>query len=114
MTRARGNAWALLGAIRRGEWITPLLTALSSLREASCMRTVAFSTSPASVASWNFRMAVFSDDLTDLFRSRRFSFCRLRLIWDLMFATRQPRLDSSVGSASARDEHASSLREEPG
>jgi hypothetical protein len=46
----------------------------------------------AAAASWNLRIAVFSDDLTDLFRSRRFSFCRLRLIWDLMFATRQPRL----------------------
>ena len=80
-------------------WMTPLLTALSSLREASSISAVAFSTSPASAASWNFRTAVFSDDLTDLLRSRRFSFCRLRLIWDLMFATRQPRLDSSGWSA---------------
>src|ERR1700754_1823882 len=72
-------------------WMTPLLTALSSLRDASRISTVAFSVSPAAVASWNLRIAVFSDDLTDLLRSRRFSFCRLRLIWDLMFATRQPR-----------------------
>src|SRR6266702_1269917 len=48
-------------------------------------------------------MAVFRDDLTDLLRRRRFSFCRLRLIWDLMFATRQPRLGSS-GSGCTREE----------
>src|SRR6266568_443711 len=48
-------------------------------------------------------MAVFRDDLTDLLRRRRFSFCLLRLIWDLMFATRQPRLGSS-GSGCTREE----------
>jgi len=32
-------------------------------------------------------MDVFSDDRTDLFRTRRRSFCRLRFFWDLMFAT---------------------------
>ena len=52
------------------------------------------SVSPEAVASWNLRMAVFSEDFTDLLRIRRFSFCRLRLIWDLMFATRQPCPDS--------------------
>src|SRR5690606_2747133 len=77
-------------------WMTPLLTALSSLREASRRSTVAVSVSPACAASWNLRIAVFSDDLTDLLRSRRFSFCRLRLICDLMFATRQPRLGCSL------------------
>src|SRR5690242_2342338 len=71
-------------------WMTPLLTALSSLRDASRSSTAAASVLPASVASLNLRIAVFSDDLTDLLRSRAFSFCRLRLIWDLMFATRQP------------------------
>src|SRR5690606_36025214 len=74
-------------------WMTPLLTALSSLREASRASVVANSRSPDSSAAWNLRIAVFNDDLTDLFRSRRFSFCRMRLICDLMFATRQPRPD---------------------
>src|SRR5690606_8653984 len=71
-------------------WMTPLLTALSSLRDASRISAAAASVSPLAAVSWNLRMAVFSDDFTDLLRSRRFSFCRLRLIWDLMFATRQP------------------------
>src|SRR6185369_17990797 len=72
-------------------WMTPLLTAWSSLREASrSSATVASLSSPAVADSWNLRTAVFSDDFTDLLRSRRFSFCRLRLIWDLMFATRRP------------------------
>src|SRR5215475_9982754 len=71
--------------------MTPLLTALSSLRDASRISTPAVSMSPASTAAWYFRIAVFSDDLTALLRSRAFSFWRLRLIWDLMFATRQPR-----------------------
>src|SRR5262245_51685975 len=80
--------------------MTPLLTALSSLRDASRSNSVAFSTSPVCAASLNLRTAVFSDDLTALLRMRRFSFCRLRLIWDLMFATRRPRPGSSglVGS----------------
>ena len=34
---------------------------------------------------------LFSADFTDLLRWRAFSFCLLRLIWDLMFATREPR-----------------------
>jgi hypothetical protein len=72
-------------------WMTPLLTALSSLRDASRRRLLASSVSPAAVATLNLRIAVFSDDLTALLRRRRFSFCLLRLIWDLMFATRQPR-----------------------
>src|SRR3954452_20899101 len=58
-------------------WMTPLLTALSSLRDASRISTAACSASPAVVASLNLRTSVFSSDLTDLFRSRRFSFCRL-------------------------------------
>src|SRR5688572_12274476 len=61
-------------------WITPLETALSSLREASRMSAVAVSRSPPSDASWNLRTAVLSADLTDLLRKRRFSFCLLRLI----------------------------------
>ena len=72
-------------------WMTPLLTAWSSLRDASrSSATVASLPSPVAADSWNLRTAVFSDDFTDLLRSRRFSFCRLRLIWDLMFATRRP------------------------
>src|SRR5207248_2641421 len=72
-------------------WMTPLLAALSRLCDAVRMATVAASTSPASAASRNLRTAVFSDDLTALLRCRAFSFCLLRLIWDLIFATRAPR-----------------------
>src|SRR5690606_9304345 len=77
-------------------WMTPLLAALSSFFDASRMSTVACSVSPASAASRNLRMAVFNDDFTDLLRSRRFSFCLLRLICDLMFATRRPRPAHSI------------------
>src|SRR5258708_29508168 len=51
----------------------------------------ALSASPASAASRNCRTDVFSADLTALLRWRAFSFCLLRLIWDLIFATRVPR-----------------------
>src|SRR5689334_14765039 len=68
-------------------WMTPLLTALSSLREAARAASVAFSTSPASTASRARRIAVFSSDLTALLRCRAFSLVLFRLIWDLMFAT---------------------------
>src|SRR5262252_6820634 len=71
-------------------WMTPLLAALSRLCDAVRMATVAASTSPASAASRKPRTAVFSDDLTALLRCLAFSFCLLRLIWDLMFATRMP------------------------
>ena len=89
MADLRFAAWFL--------WMTPLLAAWSSLREASRSSTVAVSLLPAALASFSLRITVFSDDLTDLLRSRAFSFCRLRLIWDLMFATRQPCPDSSDG-----------------
>ena len=59
---------------------------------------VAASTSPASAASRNLRTEVFSADLTALLRCRAFSFCLLRLIWDLMFATRKPRSGSGLGA----------------
>src|SRR5215471_4026957 len=75
-------------------WMTPLLAALSRLCDAVRMATTAASTSPASAASRNLRTAVFSDDLTALLRCRAFSFCLLRLIWDLIFATRKPRSGS--------------------
>ena len=56
------------------------------------MRVLAAATSPASAASRYLRMAVFSEDLTDLLRSRAFSLVLMRLICDLMFATlRRPR-----------------------
>src|SRR5690348_2780736 len=77
-------------------WMTPLLAALSRLCDAVRMATVAASTSPASAASRNLRTAVFSDDLTALLRCRAFSFCLLRLIWDLIFATRKPRSGSGL------------------
>src|SRR5215510_15253829 len=84
MADLRFAAWFL--------WMTPLLAALSRLRQASRMATAAASASPASAASRNLRTLVFSDDLTALLRCLAFSFCLLRLIWDLMFATRKPRL----------------------
>src|SRR5215469_8522895 len=74
--------------------MTPLLAALSRLCDAACIATVAASRSPVSAASRNLRTAVFSDDLTALLRCRAFSFCLLRLIWDLIFATRKPRSGS--------------------
>src|SRR5262245_1310367 len=74
--------------------MTPLLAALSRLCDAVRIATVAASTSPASAASRNLRTEVFSEDLTALFRCRAFSFCLLRLIWDLIFATRKPRSGS--------------------
>src|SRR5499426_1731548 len=74
--------------------MTPLLAALSRLCDAVRIATVAASTSPASAASRNLRTEVFSEDLTALLRCRAFSFCLLRLIWDLIFATRKPRSGS--------------------
>src|SRR5262245_12032214 len=91
--------------------MTPLLAAWSSLRVASRSSAEAASLSPAAAVSWNLRIAVLSEDFTALLRRRRFSFCLLRFIWDLMFATRQPsswvrRLESfrARGLASTRDE----------
>src|SRR3984885_2869177 len=72
-------------------WMTPLLAALSSMTNAARMACVAFSASHAAAASRNWRPDVFSADSTALFRWRAFSFCLLRLIWDLIFATRVPR-----------------------
>jgi hypothetical protein len=71
-------------------WMTPLLAALSRLRQAARMAVVAASRSPASAASRNLRTELFSEVFTALLRCRCFSFCLLRLIWDLMFATRKP------------------------
>src|SRR5207245_7076956 len=57
------------------------------------MASVAAATSPSSAVSRNLRTAVLSEDLTALLRRRAFSFCLLRLIWDLMFATRKASLE---------------------
>src|SRR5262245_60403139 len=105
MAALRFAAWFL--------WMTPLLTALSSLRDASCSSTVAASVSPVAAVSLNLRTAVLSEDFTDLLRSRRFSFCLLRLIWDLMFATRRPRPDSWSLGVYTRTHHHGATREEP-
>src|ERR1700757_3869776 len=85
--------------------MTPFLAALSRLRQAARIAVVAASASPASAASRNLRTDVFSSDLTALLRSRAFSFCLLRLIWDLMFATRMPRYGWSgwSGAGTSRD-----------
>src|SRR6476659_437917 len=74
-------------------WMTPLLAALSSSREAVLSWSAAVAASPPSAASRNRRTAVLSSDFTALLRSRRRSLVRLRLICDLMLATRDlPRV----------------------
>src|SRR6476469_5497104 len=72
--------------------MTPLLAALSRALAAARCSSVAFSASPASTASRKRRTAVRTDERTDLLRCRRFSFVLTRLIWDLMLATRMPRV----------------------
>lgn len=44
--------------------------------------------SPVASESRNLRTAVLMDDRTDLLRRRAFSLVLIRLIWDLIFATR--------------------------
>src|SRR5262245_25943002 len=77
----------------RDLWLAALLgctthldAALSYALEALRSAVSAASRSPPATASRSLRVAVFSDDLTDLLRRRRSSFCRLRLICDLMLA----------------------------
>src|SRR6516225_6125527 len=77
--------------------MTPLLAALSSLTDAARIAATAASALPASAASRNLRTDVFSSDFTALLRIRAFSFCLLRLIWDLMFATRNASLGLGLG-----------------
>src|SRR3954469_23745580 len=92
-------------------WITPLLTALSSFLDAARSASFTASLSPEAAASRKERTLVFSADLTDLLRRRRFSLVALRLIWDLMLATRRLsrenvpacRPDRSVRAQAARD-----------
>src|SRR6478752_8629859 len=68
-------------------WMTPREAALSSAFIASRLAATAASLSPASDSSRNLRTAVFRRDFTAWLRWRAFSFCLLRLLWDLMFAT---------------------------
>src|SRR4051812_36934162 len=82
--------------------MTPLLAALSRSREAVLSRARAVSRSPASAASRNLRIDVFSDDFTLLLRSRAFSLVAIRLIWDLMFATWVSLDASSEGESYVR------------
>src|SRR6478672_8954883 len=79
-------------------WITPLLAALSSWREATPSASTAAVRSPESAASRKRRTAVFSDERTLLLRRRAASLVRMRLIWDLMFATKEPRRSDRDGS----------------
>src|ERR1700712_1073237 len=72
--------------------MTPLLTALSSCREACTRAVLACSLSPVSAAVRKDRIAVFSELLVLLLRRRAASLVRIRLIWDLMFATKLPRM----------------------
>src|SRR3954462_12328792 len=68
--------------------MTPLLTALSSRREAVRRADVVASVSPASAASRKRRTGVLSSLLTALLRRRRRSLVPMRLIWLLMLAKR--------------------------
>src|SRR4051794_8203150 len=72
-------------------WMTPLAAALSSCLLATCSAVAAASAFPASAAVRKRRTAVFRADLTATLRCRRRSLVLFRLIWDLMFATREPR-----------------------
>ena len=65
-------------------WITPLAAALSM-----CFIAVATATWSSTWVNADL-VRVLSSDLTDLLRTRRFSFCRLRLIWLLILATVSP------------------------
>ncbi len=68
-------------------WMTPLLAALSRRLMARRVSSSAFS-APSSAAVVAALVRVFSSERTALLRTRRFSFCLLRLIWLLMLATR--------------------------
>src|SRR4026207_1476154 len=68
-------------------WMTPLLTALSSLTEATLSALAAAEASPDSAAVLNLRIQVRSSLLTDLLRSVRMAFVLMGLSWDLIFAT---------------------------
>src|SRR5665811_1900199 len=81
--------------------MTFLDAALSSFLVASAASDFASSVLPAATASLKRRTDVLSAERTDLLRSRASSFCRLRLICDLIFATRQACSFGSMWIASA-------------
>lgn len=66
----------------------PLATAISSACEAVRSSVLITALSPDGRESRNLRTAVLMDDRTDLLRRRAFSLVLIRLIWDLIFATR--------------------------
>src|SRR6476659_7944929 len=78
-------------------WMTPLLAALSSWRDAVLIASWAAARSPASAASRKCRTAVLRDERTLLLRRRAASLVRIRLIWDLMFATKASTFGSVHG-----------------
>src|SRR3954469_16065093 len=67
-------------------WMTPLAAALSMRLIARRSASGVFS-APVSADETATFTRVFSSERTALLRRRAFSFCRLRLIWLLMFAT---------------------------
>src|SRR3954465_5882677 len=90
--RQRDAAFLAMADLRLAAWflwMTFLDAALSSFLVASPASFLASSVLPASTASVKRRTAGLSAERTDLLRSRASSFCRLRLICDLIFATGQ-------------------------
>jgi hypothetical protein len=67
-------------------WTAPAATALSYALFVSFSAASAFARSPEASASRNRRDNVFSLERSESRRTRRRSFWRLRLIWDLMLA----------------------------
>jgi hypothetical protein len=83
-TRRRARADFLRAAVFR--CTTPFVTALSSVRMASATAVRASASPPAS--AWRAALIVVRTlDRTIRLRRRRFSFCRIRLIADFVFAT---------------------------
>src|SRR5699024_7276420 len=79
-------------------WMTPLETALSSLRDAVFSASSAAAASPVETAARTLRTCVLSSDFTARLRRRAFSLVLFRLIWDLMFATKTLLLCCCGGS----------------
>src|SRR4051812_24688051 len=72
-------------------WMTPLAAALS-MRRTAVRRASTLVSAPDSAAVTAGLVRVLISERTALFRARRFSFCRLRLIWLLMFAMEPKRV----------------------
>ena len=92
-TRATLARWAIADFLFAAwlAWMTPLLAALSSWRDALLQRGEG-----AVLVAGVGRLAEpahrrLQRRLTLLLRSRAFSLVRMRLIWDLMFATKEPQ-----------------------